>query len=206
MHFIRFGHVGSPPWSLLSKNYFNLSEPCDLDLYLKILKLDMTNPNINFHNTKSKHSPVIIWKWLHCLGPLWPWPLTIWAQNQYGSSAVRTNLPINLYDPVNKHSPVIIRKWFHCLGPLWPWPLTLWAKIIRGQLLVMTTQISTFMILCQSILQLSSENGFTVSGPCDLDLWPYELKINRDHLPVRTNLPINFHDPGTKRSPVIIWK
>ena len=66
------------------------------------------------------------------------------------------------------------------------------------------TSLSTFMILGPSVLQLSSGNGFIVSGPCDL--WPYEPKINRGLLPVMTNLPINFHDPRPKRSPVIIRK
>ena len=35
------------------------------------------------------------------------------------------------------------------------------------------------MILGPSVLQLSSENDFTVSGLSDLDLWPYEPKLIR---------------------------
>mgnify|MGYP001586323406 CR=1 FL=1 len=68
------------------------------------------------------------------------------------------------------------------------------------------TSLSSFMILGLSVLQLSSGNDFSVSGPCDIDLWPYQPKINRGLLPVMTNFPINFHDPRPKRSPVIIRK
>ena len=49
-------------------------------------------------------------------------------------------------------------------------------------------------------------NHFTASGHCDLDLWPSDLKINRGHLPVMTNVPMKFHDPRRKRSWVIIRK
>ena len=57
-----------------------------------------------------------------------------------------------------------------------------------------------------SVLELSSGNHFTASGHCDLDLWPSDLKINRGHLPVMTNVPMKFRDPRPKRSWVIIRK
>jgi hypothetical protein len=62
------------------------------------------------------------------------------------------------------------------------------------------------MILGKSVLELSSENHFTISGHHDIDLWPCELKINRGHLQVMINLPMKFHDPRHMRSWVIIRK
>jgi len=62
------------------------------------------------------------------------------------------------------------------------------------------------MILGKSVLELSSENHFTISGHRDLDLWPCDLKINRGHLQVMINLPMKFHDPRRMRSWVIIRK
>jgi len=56
------------------------------------------------------------------------------------------------------------------------------------------------------VRELSSGNHFTVSSHCDLDLWPRVLKINRGHLSVMTNVPMNFPDPRLKRSSVIIRK
>ena len=70
------------------------------------------------------------------------------------------------------------------------WPMSLWSFVIPGL----------------SVLELSSGNHFTASGHCDLDLWPSDLKINRGHLPVMTNVPMKFHDPRPKRSWVIIRK
>ena len=37
----------------------------------------------------------------------------------------------------------------------------------------------------------------------DLDLWPTDLKINRDHLNIKDYLPIKFEASGAKRSWVI---
>jgi hypothetical protein len=62
------------------------------------------------------------------------------------------------------------------------------------------------MILGKSVLELSFENHLTISGHCDLDLWPCDLKIYRVHLRVMINLPMKFHDPRRMRSWVIIRK
>ena len=120
---------------------------------------------------------------------LWPYEPKI----NRGLLLVMTNLPINFHDPRPKGSPLIIRKWFFCLGPR---DLDLMSPKSIGVICQSwPTSLSTFRILGLSILQLSSGIDFTVSGPCDLDLWPYEPKINRGLLPLMNNLPINFHDP-----------
>jgi hypothetical protein len=40
----------------------------------------------------------------------------------------------------------------------------------------------------QSNLKLLGGQAFLSQGPCDLDLWPGDLKINRDHLLIMTNV------------------
>jgi hypothetical protein len=97
---------------------------------------------------------------------------------------------------------VIIRKPFYYFGSPWPWPLT--SKSIGVICESWSIYPWSFMILGVCVLELSSRNHFTISGHCDLDLWPSDLKINRGHLQVMINVPMKFHDPSPKRSWVII--
>ena len=63
------------------------------------------------------------------------------------------------------------------------------------------TCIPSMKILCPSVLQLLSGNkcdGCDLDH-CDLDLWPSDLKINRGHLLVVTNLHIKYEVPGPKQ-------
>jgi hypothetical protein len=50
------------------------------------------------------------------------------------------------------------------------------------------------------------QNGPTISGQCDLDLGPPDLKINRGHLAIMKNHHLNFHDPGPKHTQVFVRK
>ena len=85
------------------------------------------------------------------------------------------------FDLVTSRSIGVICRW---------WPMSLWSFMIPGL----------------RVLELSSKNHFTASGHCDLDLLPSDLKINRGHLPVMTNVPMKFHDPRPKISWVNIRK
>jgi hypothetical protein len=51
--------------------------------------------------------------------------------------------------------------------------------------------------LCQKL--------FLSQGPCDFELWLSDLKINRGHLLITTNLHAKFEDCGPKESQVIGW-
>jgi hypothetical protein len=52
----------------------------------------------------------------------------------------------------------------------------------------------------QRNLKLLSEQAFYSQGPFDLDLWPSDLKTNRRHLFVMTNLHTKYEDCGSKES------
>ena len=105
----------------------------------------------------------------------------IWAVSCSGSHCVNTFfVTVNLtFDLVTWKSIGVICQ---------SWSMYLWS----------------FMILGLSILELSSENHFTVLSHPDLDLWPSDLKINRGHLRVMINVPMKFHDPRPNYSWVII--
>ena len=51
--------------------------------------------------------------------------------------------------------------------------------------------------------QLLSGNHFSAEGYHDLGLWPSDLKINRGHLLLVTNLHTKYEVPGPKQSSVI---
>jgi hypothetical protein len=48
----------------------------------------------------------------------------------------------------------------------------------------------------QRNLKLLGGQAFFSHGPCDLDLWPNDLKINRGNLLIMTNLHIKYEDCG----------
>jgi hypothetical protein len=55
----------------------------------------------------------------------------------------------------------------------------------------------------QTNLKLLDTQAFYSQGPCDLDLWPSKLKINRGYLLIMTNLHAKYEDCGLKVSLVI---
>jgi hypothetical protein len=52
----------------------------------------------------------------------------------------------------------------------------------------------------QRNLKLLGGQAFWSQGPCDLDLWPGDLKINRVYLLIMTKLHAKYEDCGSKES------
>jgi hypothetical protein len=50
----------------------------------------------------------------------------------------------------------------------------------------------------QRNLKLFAWQAFWSQGPCDLDLWPYDLKIKRGYLLIMTNLHAKYEDCESK--------
>jgi hypothetical protein len=50
----------------------------------------------------------------------------------------------------------------------------------------------------QRFLKLLGGEAFWSQGPCDVDLWPSDLKINRGHLLNMTNLHAKYEDCGSR--------
>ena len=87
---------------------------------------------------------------------------------------------------------------------LWPWPLTYWPDY---QYWPSTHQgLSTYQVWSFWGKELFSYPLYKVwktDMTFDLDLWPTDLAINRDHLLIKDYLPSKFEASGTKRCWVI---
>ena len=93
---------------------------------------------------------------------------------------------------------------------------TRWSKLAWHLTLNLLTWISigiiysprtiyqpSLKLLWQSVLEFSVAQGEVDWHDLDLDLWPTDLKINRDHLLTKDYLPTKFEASGAKRSWVI---
>ena len=150
------------------------------------------------------------------------WPVTfdlVTSKSIVGHLLVKTNVPMKLHDPRRKRSWVIIRKPFSYFQStilllqvtvtltfdlvIWKsigvicrsWPMSLWSFIIPGICVLVSYHPETIFLF-----------PVTVTLTCDIDIQPSDLKINRGHLTVMTNVAMKFHDPRRKRSWVIIPK
>ena len=101
-------------------------------------------------------------------------------------------------------TPVIERNRFSLFKPLWPWPLTYWPpKSIGIFYSLRAITLRSLKALGQWVLKLLSGNGFHSSGPCDLELWPTNPKINRV-LPLnKVYQPMKIEGSGSKGTQVI---
>ena len=82
-----------------------------------------------------------------------------------------------------------------------PWPLTLTFDLLTWKSIGIiysprTIYLSSLKLLGQSVVELSVAQG-EVNWH---NLWPTDLKINRDHLPTKGSLPTKFEASGAKRS------
>ena len=66
-----------------------------------------------------------------------------------------------------------------------------------------TTYLPSLKLLGQRVLELSVAQGEVDWHDHDLDLWPNDLNINRDHLLTEDYLPTKFEASGAKRSWII---
>ena len=87
---------------------------------------------------------------------------------------------------------VIVRKPFSNNHAPWPWPLT--SKSIGRILDSWWVSVWSFMIIGWLQSQLSSGNHFQITMRHDLDLWPFDPKINRAHPWLMGSKCMKFHD------------
>jgi len=159
---------------------------------------------MKFEGSGSKGTQVIERKRISLFGPLWPWPLTYWPQNQWGSS---TQWGLSPYE--------VWRLWVKRYSSYWAeTDFTLRVTVTLTFDLLTPTSIGVFYsirattlwslkALGQRVLKLLSRNGFHSSGHCDLDLWPTDPKINRDFLLNEGYHPMKFEGSGSKGTWVI---
>ena len=68
---------------------------------------------------------------------------------------------------------------------------------------IRATTLWSLNALAHRVLKLLSRNGFHSSGHCDLDLWPTDIKINRNLLLNKGYHPMKFEGSGSKDTRVI---
>ena len=87
---------------------------------------------------------------------------------------------------------------------LWPWPLTYWPDYQYGS---STHQgLSTYQVWSlwgKALLSYPLHKVWKTDMTFDLDLWPTDLTINRDHLLIKDYLPTEFEASRVKRCWVI---
>ena len=99
---------------------------------------------------------------------------------------------------------VIVRKPFSNNHAPWPWPLTL--KSIGRILDSWWVSVWSFMFIGWLQSQLSSGNHFQTTMRHDLDLWPFDPKINRAHPWLMGSKCMKFHDHRWITESVIVRK
>ena len=88
------------------------------------------------------------------------------------------------------------------------WPLTLTFDLLTWKSIGIiysprTIYLPSLKFLGQSVLELSVAQGEVDCMTFDLDLWPTDLNINRDHLLTKYYLPTKFEASGAKHYWVI---
>ena len=100
---------------------------------------------------------------------------------------------------------VIVRKRFSLVyRPLWSWPLT--PKTIGIFFSIRAISFWSFKSVGETVLKLSSGNGFKLTGPCDLDLWPTDPSNERNLLLNKAKQHMKFEVRRWNGTQVIIWK
>ena len=137
---------------------------------------------------------------------LWPWPLTYWPELIGVIHSSRT-----IYVPSLKLLGQSILElsvtqdevdWHD----LWPWPLTHWPEYQKESSTHQGLSLSTYQVWNfwgKAFLSYPLHKVWETDMTFDLDLWPTDLNINRDHLLIKDYLPTKFEASGAKRSWVI---
>ena len=136
---------------------------------------------------------------------LWPFDLKINRAHPWLMVSKR----MKFYDHWLITESVIVRKPFSNNHVPWPWPLTfdlLTSKSIGHILDSWWVSVWSFMIIGWLQSQLSSGNHFQITMRHDLDLWPFDLKINRAHPWLMVSKCMKFHDHWLITESVIVRK
>ena len=90
------------------------------------------------------------------------------------------------------------------LHDICPWDLTYWPEYKKGSSnhqWLYTYQVQSFW--CKAFLSYQLHKVTEINMTFDLDLWPTDLNINRDHLLIMDYQLTKFEASGAKRSWVI---
>ena len=131
---------------------------------------------------------------------LWPTDLNI----NRGHLLIKDYLPTKFKASGAEHSWVISCTRWSKLA----WPLTLTFDLLTWKSIGIiysprTIYLPSLKLLGQSVPELLVTQANLTGMTFDLDLWPTDLNINRDHLLTKDYLPTKFEASGAKCSWVI---
>ena len=117
----------------------------------------------------------------------WPWPLTYWSKYQQGSYTQVCTYQVWTFK--TKCSLVIsCTRWSRLT-----WPLTYWPRYQQGPSTQDRLSIYQVWNFCdKSFLSYQLHKVKKTDITFDLDRWPTDLNINRDHLLIKDDLPTKF--------------
>ena len=114
------------------------------------------------------------------------------------------SVPVKFYENRCKGEAVMRMKPFNLTFELWPWPLT--PKSTGPILDSWGMCLWSFMRMGVKGKQLCTWNNFTLPMHCDLDLWPFDPKVDRAHPLLMGSVPVKFHEDGCKGEAVMPMK
>ena len=193
---------------LSSGNHFQITMRHDLDLWPFDLKINRAQPWLmvskcmKFHDHRLITESVIVRKPFSNNHAPWPWPLDLKINRAHPWLMVSKCMKFHDHRLITES--VIVRKPFSNNHAPWPWPLT--SKSIGCILDSWWVSVWSFMIIGWLQSQLSSGNHFQITMRHDLDLWPFDLKINRAHPWLMVSKCMKFHDHRLITESVIVRK
>ena len=178
----------------------------DLDLSPADLNIDRGHLLIKaflptkFEVSGAKRSWLI--SWTRCGIPTWPLTLTFNLLTWKSIGIIYSSRTI--YLPSLKHLGQSVLEISCTRCGILTWPMTLTFDLLTWRSIGIiysswTSYLPSLKFLVQSILDLSVAQGVGDQH----DLWPTDLKINRDHLLIKDYLPTKFEASGAKPSWVI---
>ena len=193
---------------LSSGNHFQITMRHDLDLWPFDLKINRAHPWLmvskcmKFHDHRLITESVIVRKPFSNNHAPWPWPFDLKINRAHPWLMVGKCMKFHVHWLITES--VIVRKPFSNNHAPWPWPLTSKSK---GHILdSWGVSVWSFKIIGWLQSQLSSGNHFQITIRHDLDLWPFDLKINRAHPWLMVSKCMKFHDHRLIIESVIVRK
>ena len=194
--------------TIISVDHFQITMRHDLDRWPFDPKINRAHPWLmgskcmKFQDHRLITESVIVRKPFSNNHAPWPWPLDLKINRAHPWLMVSKCTKFHDHRLITES--VIVRKPFSNNHAPWPWPLT--SKSIGRILDSWWVSVWSFMIIGWLQSQLSSGNHFQITMCHDLDLWPFDPKINRAHPWLMGSKCMKFHDHRWITESVIVRK
>ena len=137
---------------------------------------------------------------MHCDLDRWPFDLKIYRAHPWLMVSLHVKFHANKCKKESSYAPETIFSYL-CIVTLTFDLLT--SKSIGHIFASWGVCMWSFMMIGVKGKQLCARNHFQLFMHCDIDLWPFDLKIYRAHPCLMGSLHVKFHDDRCKRKAVI---